>query len=503
MPLFDRYLIVDWSASNAATQGRDSIWIADCDRARVPVLHNPRTRFQAMALIDEVLEQSLAKGKRIFVGFDFGFGYPGGAAKKIGATSNWRQVWQRIHDLVDDNPDNKSNRFDVAAQLNRVSFATEDGPFWGCPNHQVSKFEGLSPKRPQYSSHVPEKRIVETVVKSAQPVWKLAYTGSVGSQTLLGIACLEGLRERFLEDISIWPFETKFDEDLTRPICVAEVYPSLFPVSQRIGEVKDAAQVRCTASRFAMYDANDGLRDILAQPADLTEDQVETVLQEEGWIVGAGVHPRPWSDNFQYVKDPSEIYRHSFALVEHEAGIDQLPKHVQDVATRLVHSCGMIDIVDDLAFSGNAISAGKQALMAGKPIYVDVEMVKSGIIRRLLPANNSIICMLNDPRVPDRAKEIGNTRSAAAVDYWSDMEDAIVVIGNAPTALYRVLEAVHAGAARPALIVGIPVGFVGAEESKETLATNPLNLEYITVRGRRGGSAMASAVLNALAGGRG
>ncbi len=206
---------------------------------------------------------------------------------------------------------------------------------------------------------------------------------------------------------------------------------------------------------------------------------------------------------FDYIRDPAEIYRQSFATVEAEAKLDDLPDAMRPVAKRLIHSCGMIDVVDDLAFSDGAAEAGMAALLAGKPVFCDVEMVRSGIITRLLPSSNTVICTLNDERVADRAKAISNTRSAAAVDFWEDIEGSVVVVGNAPTALFRILEKVQEGVGQPALIVGIPVGFVGAVESKQALAEFGSDLAFITVHGRRGGSAMASAVVNALAGGLG
>lgn len=204
-----------------------------------------------------------------------------------------------------------------------------------------------------------------------------------------------------------------------------------------------------------------------------------------------------------YIKDPAEIYRKSFATVEREAGLDSLPEEMRPIATRLIHSCGMIDVIDDLEFSENAVNKGKAALIAGCPVYTDVEMVKAGIIERYLPAKNKLLCTLNDDRVPHHAKEIGNTRSAAAVDFWEELDGAIIVIGNAPTALFRVLERIEEGAPKPALIIGIPVGFIGAVESKQALSANTSDLNFITVHGRRGGSAMASSVVNALAGGLG
>lgn len=203
---------------------------------------------------------------------------------------------------------------------------------------------------------------------------------------------------------------------------------------------------------------------------------------------------------FDYIRDPNEIYRQSFATVSAEADLGRLPTSMRAVATRLIHSCGMVDLIDDLAFSDYAVGAGRAALIDGVPIFCDVEMVRAGIIESFLPARNETRCLLNDPRVADHAKEISNTRSAAAVDFWDQtLEGAIVVIGNAPTALFRLLERVAEGAGKPALVIGIPVGFIGAVEAKQALAENNLDLEFITVHGRRGGSAMASSVVNALA----
>jgi len=204
---------------------------------------------------------------------------------------------------------------------------------------------------------------------------------------------------------------------------------------------------------------------------------------------------------FDYIRDPAEIYRQSFSIVNSESRLDQLPVNIKPVATRLVHSCGMIDVIDDLGFSEGAVRAGQEALKRGCAIFTDVEMVKAGVIERLLPASNEVICTLNMDAVPAHAGVIANTRSAAAVDFWDDrLDGSVVVIGNAPTALFRILERVVEGAPRPALIIGIPVGFVGAIESKQALGENSSGLEFITVHGRRGGSAMASSVVNALAG---
>ncbi|MEO1745189.1 MAG: precorrin-8X methylmutase [Pseudomonadota bacterium] len=201
-----------------------------------------------------------------------------------------------------------------------------------------------------------------------------------------------------------------------------------------------------------------------------------------------------------YVRDPAEIYAQSFATIEREVDLSSYSSPMAQVVTRLIHACGMTDIVDDIAFSGGAAEAGLQALKRGCAIFCDVEMVRAGIVAKALPDNCQLTCTLNDPRAAQLGKASHTTRSAAAVDLWDGLDGSICVIGNAPTALFRLLERIEDGAGIPALIVGIPVGFVGAVESKQALAENPRGCHFITVQGRRGGSAMASSVVNALAG---
>ena len=201
-----------------------------------------------------------------------------------------------------------------------------------------------------------------------------------------------------------------------------------------------------------------------------------------------------------YQADGAQIYRESFATIRSEAALGALPDDVARVAVRMIHACGMVDLVTDLATSPNAVKAARAALLAGAPIVCDAQMVASGITRSRLPADNEVICTLPDPRVPDLARQLGTTRSAAAIDLWLDrLDGGVVAIGNAPTALFRLLELIRDGAPRPAAILGLPVGFIGAAESKLALSTNPLGLEYVVVHGRRGGSAMAVAAVNAIA----
>lgn len=201
-----------------------------------------------------------------------------------------------------------------------------------------------------------------------------------------------------------------------------------------------------------------------------------------------------------YVRDGAEIYRRSFATIRAEAKLDGLPADVARVAVRMIHSCGMTDLVQDLAFSPDAVRNAREALLAGAPILCDAEMVAAGITRKRLPADNEIICTLNAPGIPELAQRMGNTRSAAALDLWiDDLPGAVVAIGNAPTALFRLLELLADGWPRPSAILGLPVGFIGAAESKVALAQNRLRLEYLVVNGRRGGSAMTVAAINAIA----
>jgi precorrin-8X/cobalt-precorrin-8 methylmutase len=200
-----------------------------------------------------------------------------------------------------------------------------------------------------------------------------------------------------------------------------------------------------------------------------------------------------------YVRDGAAIYRQSFATIRAEADLTGVPADLEKVAVRMIHACGMVDLVDDLAFSPGVGTAARAALQAGAPILADALMVAEGVTRRRLPAGNEVLCTLRDPPVPDLAAETGTTRSAAAVDLWLPwLDGAVVAVGNAPTALFRLLELLAGGAPRPAAVLGLPVGFVGAAESKVALAESGL-APFVTVRGRRGGSAMAAAAVNALA----
>lgn len=203
---------------------------------------------------------------------------------------------------------------------------------------------------------------------------------------------------------------------------------------------------------------------------------------------------------YDYERDGAAIYRRSFSIIRSEAELSRFTPSEERVAVRIIHACGEVEVAADIDFAPGAVDAARTALKAGAPILCDVTMVANGVTRARLPAGNEVICTLTDPRVPALAQAMGTTRTAAAMELWAErLDGSVVAIGNAPTALFRLLEMIDAGAPRPAAIVGMPVGFVGAVESKDALAAHAGALPWLVVRGRKGGSAMAAAAVNALA----
>ncbi|MDW5324799.1 precorrin-8X methylmutase [Plantactinospora sp. KLBMP9567] len=204
--------------------------------------------------------------------------------------------------------------------------------------------------------------------------------------------------------------------------------------------------------------------------------------------------------SYEYIRDGAEIYRRSFATIRAEADLSALPPEIAPMVVRMIHASGSVDLVDDVEVAPDLVRAGRAALRAGAPILCDAVMVAAGITRARLPRDNEVLCTLRDPEVPELARRLGTTRSAAALELWRDrLDGAVVAIGNAPTALFRLLEMIDEGAARPAAIVGVPVGFIGAAESKQALAAHDAGIPYLVVHGRRGGSAITAAAVNAIA----
>lgn len=205
-------------------------------------------------------------------------------------------------------------------------------------------------------------------------------------------------------------------------------------------------------------------------------------------------------EQLDYIRDGARIYERSFAIIRAEADLSRFSSEEADIVVRMIHACGCVEVAGHITFGAGLVGAARQALARGAPILCDSEMVAHGVTRARLPAHNDVVCTLHDPRVPGLAEKLGTTRSAAALELWRDrLGGAVVAIGNAPTALFRLLEMLSAGAPKPAAILGMPVGFVGAAESKDALAADPRGGPFLTVRGRMGGSAMTAAAVNALA----
>jgi precorrin-8X/cobalt-precorrin-8 methylmutase len=288
MPLFDRYIAVDWSANNGPKSGKDSIWIAERTRDHAELSINPRTRHAAMLHVATRLELAVAAGERVLVGFDFPFGYPAGAASALSGRAAWGSLWSLITDEIADTDANISNRFAVASRFNgRLGQA---GPrFWGCPVSAAN--EHLSTRKVGARFDViQEFRTVERVANGAKSTWQLFYNGSVGSQCLLGIARLQWLRQHptLGPRLAVWPFETRFDHDLDAQIVLAEIYPSLGKHDPTITP-KDRGQVEAQVRLYSDLDRSDRLRTALSLPSDFV-GRTDISIAEEGWIVGAG-HP--------------------------------------------------------------------------------------------------------------------------------------------------------------------------------------------------------------------
>jgi precorrin-8X/cobalt-precorrin-8 methylmutase len=435
MPLFDAYLMVDWSASTK--RGGDGIRACLLERDREPILVNPQDRDAAVFWLADRLSDLAARGRRVLCGFDFAFGYPAGFAARLAPRRpDWSGVWRAL------------------AARETASLGDLDEP-----------------------------RLCERRVDEDKPVRQRFDTG---------LPRLHELRHwQGLEDVTrVWPFETGLRiPDETAQIVLAEVHPS--PIA---GGRPDDDRVPALARHFADLDDRESLASLFA-PA-LPDAERTVVEKEEGWILGVGA-----SDPFDYVRDPAEIYRLSWERVRMATDLSGIPADLKGLAERLVHTAGDPAIVRDLAFGEGAGEAGRKALAVGAPILCDVEMVAQGITRSRLTKENPVLCHLNAPDVRDRAAARGITRAMAAVDLWlPHLDGAVVAIGNAPTALFRLLELLRDGAPMPALILGFPVGFVGAAESKEALIRFAGTIPHVTLRGRRGGSALAAAAVNALAG---
>lgn len=296
--MFDTFVIVDWSAAGTPKRGRDSIWICAIDADGVErSVENLPTRREALAFLGELLHQAMIRGERVLLGFDFPFGYPAGFAQRLGLSGTpWRAVWDEIGRLIEDDPDNKNNRFWVGAELNRrISNGSGRFPFWGCPPAHASKYEWLGPRHHRGHTEdepLQERRLIDCWMVGAQPCWKLAYPGSVGSQSLMGIPVIHALRSHreWSEHARIWPFETGLCalDDEAR-IVFAEVWPSWWRTEIKeanYGQPNDRAQVRCVARIFAKAQQSGELAGWFDGDPGLSDEQRTQVETEEAWTLG-------------------------------------------------------------------------------------------------------------------------------------------------------------------------------------------------------------------------
>ncbi|QLF70614.1 cobalamin biosynthesis protein CbiG [Peteryoungia desertarenae] len=291
MPLFDRILIVDWSGAGQPVTGKNSLWAClarrEGDGHAIEWIENFSTRHVFMQRLNTVVASAVTRGERLLCGFDFAFGYPAGTAERLTGKSDWRTLWRRIASEIEDGPDNRNNRFEVASRWNATHFAGEPR-FWGRPHQHV--YPDLSDRKPAAPQTAPLAfRKSELFAKGAKSIWQLSYNGSVGSQTLLGIARLSRFLDEshYCDQVAVWPFETGFSASFEKPVVFAEIYPSLFPLAAS-DEVKDAVQVRTVAEAFSRFDADGRLSALLARPPMLSDEEVTASTTEEGWVLGIG-----------------------------------------------------------------------------------------------------------------------------------------------------------------------------------------------------------------------
>ncbi len=289
MTLFDHYAIVDWSAANQKKTGKDSIWVCHAG-PQGERIENPPTRHLARLLLGEIVGAAVARNERVLLGFDFPFGYPAGFAARLGLTGlPWRALWDEIAALLEDDEHNRSNRFEIGALLNRRT-SDRAFPFWGCPASKAGPFLGPRHHYRHEAEGLAEKRLIDRWMTGAQPCWKLAYTGSVGSQALTGIPVVRALRDdpRWQEHARIWPFETGLALPGAARIVFAEVWPSWWDWRQTLlpGEVNDKAQVRHVARRFAARDRAGTLGELFAGDPSLGPAERCRVEREEAWTLG-------------------------------------------------------------------------------------------------------------------------------------------------------------------------------------------------------------------------
>ncbi|MEO0363283.1 MAG: precorrin-8X methylmutase, partial [Pseudomonadota bacterium] len=522
-----------------------------------------RTRAEAEARLAVLLRTEATAGRRALAGFDFPFGYPAGVARRVAGASSAMALWDWLAAAVTDAPDNANNRYEVAARINRLydgvgpfwgtpnAREMADVPARGTARlgedhpperracemaakgaKSVWQLAGAGAVGGQVLVGLPALARLRAALGDLAQVWPFE-SGLAAPHAPVTLAEIypslfavpsDAAAGQIGDELQVRATAAAY-RDFDAAGALVEMFAAeAVPPGARKAVAREEAWILGLGHDAAIAAGRKGVGGArlsappsgietgrsrstpgapLATGADIRRFRLSPPARGEadGGPAPAGNAPNAGRGQhlpLRYERDPAAIYAASFAAVRSEARLDHLPEDLRDVAIRLVHSCGMTDVPNRLAWSDDVVAAARGALEAGAPVLCDCEMVASGVIRRFLP-RSEIVVTLNDPETPARAKAIGNTRSAAAVELWGRrLAGGVVVIGNAPTALFRLLELLDDGAPRPAAILGFPVGFVGAAESKAELARDPRGAAFLTLRGRRGGSAIAAAALNAL-----
>ena len=469
-PVFDAYVMVDWSAASVPAAGADSIWIASAERrdgALPPVIWKTRDpRRAASALLADRLSDLVARDRVTLVGFDFAFGYP----RRLRPPTAWRwgRLARRLEEIAArarDGDDNANNRFEVAAALNqRISGGPF--PFWGCPARAAGPL--LSPRKPagfdetrRTSPLRPRRRRSASGVEAG--LSRLRRQPDPARHRPPARAAASSVAGRGRPHLAVRDGAAALERPGTGDwrVLFAEIYPSIFDSRAIAHQVKDARQVQAVVEHVSRLDETGRAGGVVRRASGSDSGATPAIETEEAWILGIGTaggsrFAKPRRD-YDYIRDPDEIYRRSFAIIRAEADLRVLPADLE-AAGRAADPChGRSPHHRRPGLERRGRRRGRQALASGATILVDTEMVAAGIIRNRLPADNSVICTLAEPGVGEAARAAGTTRSAAAVDCWRDrLAGAVVAIGNAPTALFRLLELIDEGAPRPAVILGFP-----------------------------------------------
>lgn len=524
MAIFDSYIVIDWSAAATPKIGADSIWLGIKTPSQPLTLYNPATRHQAMAIIKSHAQQAIATNTRLLIAIDIGLSYPIGFDRLMPPEYSknsppWRILWDYFADNITDDEHNHNNRHDVLNNLNKIiAEHTGQGIFWGNNNkHHYTHFPNKKIRR----DDIAEYRFCETQCKKQgksrpQSQFQCSGIGAVGGQSALGLYHLAQLQRdpEITDHIAIYPYEniTHLGGARQKNITLSETYLSLFHNNNfhanSTHDIKDARQCEDFLTHITALDQQGGLLPMMLAPLHFDTLHVappaqHQILHHEGWILGLDPQHRQSPTHQQhYIHTPQAIYDRSFNIINTHIGNDDKLAHI--IKQRMIHAIGDASIADDIIIDGDIIGTFQHLYDKDLKIFCDCQMLTHAIIKSTLPPHHRLICNIDDARTAHIAQQQNITKSMAQVELWRDadpknsLKDSIVVIGNAPTALFTLLEMIKQSPQHtPKAIIALPVGFVGAAEAKYAL-TLQSPCPYITLLGARGGSAVAGAALNAI-----